>query len=68
MSRRPQPEVELAASFLKIKFYCNPVLPVHFRGICGRLQAASAEPHGGWDRGRLAPEPLGVSHTSSLAL
>lgn len=67
MSCRPQPEIKLAASFLKIKFYWNPVSPIHFRGVCGLSQAASAEPHGGWDRGRLAPEPLGVSHASSLA-
>ena len=39
---------------MKIKFYWNPVSPVRFRGICGRSQVASAEPHGGWDRGPLS--------------
>lgn len=45
MSRQLQLEgpVQLATSVLKIKFYWNPVSPVRFHGVCGHLQAASAE-------------------------
>ena len=69
MSRRLQPEgpVQLATSVLKIKFYWNLVSPVRFHGVCGRLQAASAGLHGGWDGGCLAPKAFGC-FSYSLAL